>query len=140
LAGQRVPVVSVVPDDVSDPLLHVQRLQQQLLDRDVEVFDRIRAQFQRNAAHWPSRFDSARQQGQGEPLRVGDWVLEILSGPVPSFHARVLGPFRIVDFMGPGGQIALLQTGRTEFLEPRQFQRHISNLAKYTAKHHLLAP
>jgi hypothetical protein len=140
LAGQRVPVVSVVPDDVSDPLLHVQRLQQQLLDRDVEVFDRIRAQFQRNAAHWPSRFDSARQQGQGEPLRVGDWVLEILSGPVPSLHARVLGPFRIVDFTGPGGQIALLQTGRTEFLEPRQFQRHISNLAKYTAKHHLLAP
>ena len=59
---------------------------------------------------------------------------------MPSLHSRVKGPFRIVDFVGPGGQIALLQTGRTAFLEPRQFQRHISNLAKYTAKHHLLAP
>lgn len=36
--------------------------------------------------------------------------------------------------------IAVLQTGRTEFKEPRQFRRHVSTLAKYTAEHHLLVP
>jgi len=33
----------------------------------------------------------------------------------------------------------VLQTGRTEFKEPVPFKRHISTLAKYVAKHHLLA-
>lgn len=140
LAGQRSPVVSVVPDECADPLLHVQRLQQQLLARDVEVFERIREQFKRNAAQWPNRFDNARPLHMGEPLRVGDWVLEIVAGPVPSLQSRVKGPFKVVDFVGPGGQIALLETGRTEFKAPVQFRRHISTLAKYTARHHLLAP
>lgn len=140
MAGQRVPVVSAVPDTCAHPLLHVQQLQQQLLERDAAVFERIRAQFRRNAAHWPSRFDSRRPAGLQEQLRVGDWVLELVAGPVPSLQSRVKGPFKIVDFGGPGGQIAVLQTGRTEFKEARQFRRHVSTLAKYTAKHHLLAP
>jgi hypothetical protein len=140
LAGQRAPVVSVVPDACDDPLLHVQHLQQQLLERDVAVFDRIRSQFQRNAAHWPSRFDSSRPSWAGEQLCVGDWVLEIVAGPVPSFKSRVLGPFKIVGFTGPGGQTAILQTGKTEFRAAEQYKRHVSTLAKYTARHHLLTP
>ena len=73
-------------------------------------------------------------------LAVGDWVLELVSGPVPSLQARVKGPYKIVDFIGPGNQIAVLQTGRTEFKEPVLFRRHVSTLARYVAKHHLLAP
>lgn len=140
LAGQSLPLVSVVPDSCVAPLLHVQQLQQQLLDRDADVFDRIQRQFQRNAAHWPSRFDNVRPRLRGGHLSVGDWVLELVSGPVPSLQSRVKGPYKVVAFEGPGGQIVVLQTGRTEFKEPVQFKRHISTLAKYVAKHHLLAP
>jgi len=121
-------------------LLHVQQLQQQLLDRDADVFDRIQRQFQRNAAHLPSRFDNVRPRSCGEHLSVGDLVLELVLGPVPSLQSRAKVPYKIMAFEGPGGQIAVLQTGRTEFKEPVQFKRHISTLAKYVAKHHLLAP
>jgi hypothetical protein len=52
---------------------------------------------------------------QQEHLSVGDWVSELVLGPVPSLESRVKGPYQIVDIAGPGGQIAVLQTKRTEF-------------------------
>jgi hypothetical protein len=140
LAGASVPAVSVVPDSCQAPILHVQRLQEQLFDRDAAVFERIQRQFERNAAHWPSRHDNVRHRLQQEHLSVGDWVLELVSGPVASLESRVKGPYKIVAFVGPGGQIAVLQTGRTEFKEPVCFRRHVSTLARYFAKHHLRAP
>lgn len=140
LAGSVLPVVSVVPDECPAPLQHVVTLQQQLLDRDAEVFDRIREQFDRNAAHWPARLDNVRKRLQHERLSVGDWVLELVSGPVAALESRVKGPYLIVDFAGQHNELAVLETGRTEFKAPRRFTRHVSTLAKYFAKHHLLAP
>jgi hypothetical protein len=146
LAGQAVPVVSVVPDGCESPLLYVQQLQQDLLQRDAAVFERIRIrrrirqQFERNAAHWPLRQANAHGRYLGEHLAIGDWVLELVAGPVPSLQSRVRGPYLIVDFAGPGDQIAVLQTGRTGFKEPVRFKCHVSTLARYVAKHHLLAP
>jgi len=140
LAGSALPVVSVVPDECAAPLQHVLDLQQQLLEKDAEVFDRIRQQFDRNAAHWPARLDNVRKRLQGQRLSIGDWVLELVSGPVPALEPRVKGPYRIVDFGGQHSELAVLQTGRTEFKEPRRFARHVSTLAKYYAKHHLLPP
>jgi hypothetical protein len=122
MAGSVLPVVSVVPDECA------------------EVFDRIRAQFDRNAAHWPTRLDNVRKRLQHERLAVGDWVLELVSGPVPALESRVKGPYLIVDFVGQNKELAVLQTGSTEFKAPRRFSRHVSTLAKYFAKHHLLAP
>jgi hypothetical protein len=139
LAGSAMPVVSVVPDACASPLLHVQQLQERLLARDAEVFERIRQQFDRNAAHWPLRQQGARR-GQRPSFSVGDCVLELVSGPAPSLQARVKGPYKIVEFVGPGGQIAVLETGRTAFKEPVRFKRHVTTLAKYVAKHQLRAP
>jgi hypothetical protein len=48
-------------------------------------------------------------------LAVGNWVLEFVSGVAPSLDSRVKGHFRVVGFVGPGGQILVLQTGPSEF-------------------------
>jgi hypothetical protein len=70
-------------------------------------------------------------------LQVGDWVLEVLSGPVPALHDQVKGPFVVLGFCGDDQQIAILSTGGTAFKDPVVFKRHVSNMARYYAKHHL---
>ena len=139
-AAAALPVVCIVPEEVSQPLLHVQRLQERHFAQDAEVFERIREQFERNAAQWPSRLDKARSRLQHQNLVIGDWVLELVFGPVPALESRVKGPYLIVDFVGPGQQIAVLETGGTQFKDKRRFHRSIWNLARYTARHHLRAP
>ncbi len=139
-AAASLPVVAVAPDECSSPLQHIARLQEQLAQRDAIVLDIIKAQFQRNAAHWPMRLDKVRKRLQGQHLVVGDWVLEMVPGPVPALESGVKGPFLLVDLVGPGSQIAVLETGATEFKSARRFQRHVGNLAKFYAKHHLRGP
>jgi hypothetical protein len=140
LAGQCVPAVSVVPDECPAPLAHVVELQEQLLERDADVFDRIRQQFDRNAAQWQVRHDKAQQQLAKQRLEVGDWVLELVPGPVSALRSHVKGPFLVVELVGRDREIAVLQTGRTQFRDAQRFRRHVSTLARYYAKHHLLAP
>lgn len=134
------PVVSMVPEECAAPLLHVQQLQERLWAQDLQVFENIAQQFKRNAAHWPMRLDNRKQRLQGQQLSVGDWVLELVSGPVPSLGEHVRGPYRLVDFCGPGGQLAVLETGGTEFRPSQRFNRHVKNLARYLARHHLRHP
>jgi hypothetical protein len=131
------PVVSVVPDECPCPFEHVVSLQQQLLEQESVVFDRIRMQFFKNAKQWPLRHDTRKGRLCATPLQVGDWVLEVLSGPVPALHDQVKGPFVVVGFCGDGNAIAILSTGGAAFKNPILFKRHVSNLAKYYAKHHL---
>jgi hypothetical protein len=139
-AAVSLPVVAVVPDGCPSPLMHIAQLQAKLDQMDAEVFERIKAQFERNAAHWPMRLDNVRKRLQGQHLAVGDWMLETTPGPIPALLSGVKGPFLLVEFVGPGQQIAVLETGGTGFREKQRFQRHVRNLARYTAKHHLRAP
>jgi hypothetical protein len=80
----------------------------------------------------------------GSACRDSNWLLvtglEITPGPIPALLAGVKGPYLVVDFIGPGQQMALLETGSTGFIEKKRYQRHVQNLARYTAKHHLRAP
>jgi hypothetical protein len=50
---------------------------------------------------------------------------------------QVKGPFVALGFCGDDQQIAILSTGGTAFKNPVVFKRHVSNLARYYAKHHL---
>lgn len=104
--------------------------------QDVEVCDRIREQFQRNAAHWPMRLDNHRGGLPGQQLVMGDWVLEFVSGPVPALQSMVKGPYLVVEFAGQYGQHAVVGTGRTD---PVRFRRHVNNLARYKfyGRHHM---
>jgi hypothetical protein len=131
------PVVSVVPDECLSPLEHVSSLQQQLQEQDAVVFQRIRMQFYKNARQWPLCHDTRKGRLCATPLQVGDWVLEVLSGPVPALQDQVKGPFVVLVFCGEDQQIAILSTGGTAFKDPVVFKRHDSNLARYYAKHHL---
>jgi hypothetical protein len=98
-------------------------LQEQLFDRNAAVVDRIRwqLQFELNAAHWPSHHDNVRQRIQ-QAFGRGDWVLEFVSGVAPSLDSPVKGRFRVAEFVGPGGQILVLQTGPSEFPRAGLFQ------------------
>jgi hypothetical protein len=137
MAAQAAPVVSVVADDCPQPFEHVMQLQQQLLGYDADVFQKIQTQFFKNSRHWPLRHSSKDKRTQSQPLRVGDWVLEVVSGPVPALHEGVRGPYLIVGFTGAEKEVALLQTGGTAFKAPTVFKRHVGNLSKYYAKHHM---
>lgn len=139
-AAAQLPVVAVVPDDCAAPSLHVARLQEQHFQRDADAFERIQEQFQRNAAHWPSRLDNVRPRLRGQHLSTGDWILEIVPGPVKALCSGVKGPFLVVDFIGPDRQVAVLETGATEFKDKCRFRRHVRNLARYFSKHHLRVP
>ncbi len=65
-------------------------------------------------------------------MKVGDLVLEVLSGPVAALDKSVLGPFRVVDLRDSG--VVVLSTGDTAFKDAVLFKRHISNLARYLDK------
>lgn len=71
----------------------------------------------------------ANAQRTGYDVKVGDLVLEVLSGPVPCMHESVKGPFRVVQ-VGSNGTV-WLSTGGTQFKEAATFPRHVSNLALY---------
>lgn len=131
------PVVSVVPDECLNPFEHVANLQQQLMEHDAGVFDRIRMQFCKNARQWPLWHDTRKGRLCSEPLQVGDWVLEMLSGPVPVLQDQVKGPFLVVGLRGDDQQAAVLSTGDTAFKDPVVFKRHVSNLARYYSKQQL---
>jgi hypothetical protein len=61
-----------------------------MLAIDKAVFDQIREQFRQHAAAWPLRGAGLRKLPE---LKVGDLVLEVLSGPVAALDKAVLGPF-----------------------------------------------
>jgi hypothetical protein len=124
-------VVSFVPDECLCPFEHVASLQQQLMEQEALVFDRIRMQFFKNARQWPLRHDTRRGRLRATPLQVGDWVPEVLSGPVPALHDQVKGPFVVLGFCGDEQEIAILSTGGAAFKDPIVFKRHVSNLARY---------
>lgn len=73
-------------------------------------------------------------------MSPGDWVLELVTGPVSALEAQVKGPVMLLELCGPGQQTAVLQTGGTGFKEQLKFTRHVRNLARYYAKHHLAGP
>jgi hypothetical protein len=73
-------------------------------------------------------------------LAVGDWVLEITPGPITALLSGVKGPYLLVDFVGPGQQMAVLETGTTGFIEKKRYHQHVRNLARYNAKHNLRGP
>jgi hypothetical protein len=100
-----------------------------MLAVDKAVFDQIRAQFRQNAAAWPLRGAGLRKLPE---LKVGDLVLEVLSGPVAALDKAVLGPFRVVELRDSG--VVVLSTGDTRFKATMRFKRHISNLALYLDK------
>jgi hypothetical protein len=72
---------------------------------DQDVFSRIWQQFAVNAAAWPLR--GANAQRTGYDVKVGDLVLEVLSGPVPCMHESVKGPFRVVQ-VGSHGTVLVV--------------------------------
>jgi hypothetical protein len=139
-AAVSLPDVSVVPDGCHTPLMHIAQLQAKLDQLDAEVFERIKAQFERNAAHWPVRLDNVRKRLQGQHLAAGDWVPEFTPRPIAALRSGVQGPYLVVDFVGPGQQMVVLETGTTGFREKQRYHRHVQNLACYTAKHSLQAP
>jgi hypothetical protein len=83
---------------------------------------------------------SLAQPGNINDLKIGDWVLEIVPGPVPALKQNVEGPFLLVGFIGKDQQIARLETGSTELKVKKGYKRHVNNLARYVAKHHLRGP
>lgn len=54
---------------------------------------------------------------------------------MPVLGEHVKGPFRIIAFSGSNDEIAILETGGTQFKEVKAFRRHVSNLARYFTKH-----
>ena len=125
--------VSVVPDsfECPDPHVHVMQLRQLLAGFDESVWQQIRQQFAKNAAAWPLR-GGPRQSSQSVWLKLGDLVLEIVSGPIPTLGEAVKGPYRVVELCSNG--VVVLSTGSTGFKEAVCFKRHISNLARYLDK------
>jgi hypothetical protein len=100
-----------------------------MLAVDRAVFEQIKQQFQQNAAAWPRHGAALRAQPQ---LKVGDLVLEVVSGPVAALDKTVLGPFTVAEIRESG--VVVLETGDTDFKDTVQFERHISNLALYLDK------
>lgn len=129
--------VVFIPDswECDNPAGHVLDMQRQMAAMDQEVFSRIRQQFVVNAAAWPRR--GANLKRAGLALKVGDFALEVISGPVASFHDNVKGPFRVLQVC-PDGTV-LLSSGSTQFKDAVTFKRHITNLAVYYDKKAALA-
>jgi hypothetical protein len=98
-------------------------MRQQFYAFDASVSKAIRQQFAQNAAAWPSRGASRREPVQ---LKPGDFVLEVVSGPVPFLGDAVKGPFRVVEVRG--NSVVVLTS--TDFRRAEQFARHIRSLAQ----------
>ena len=56
----------------------------------------MRQQFDRSAAAWPRRGDFGKRPAS-PGFEVGDYVLEVVLGPVASFAKSVLGPWLVVN-------------------------------------------
>jgi len=125
------PDISLDEAECQAPFEYAQQLRRRMMAVDKAVFDQIRQQFQQNAAAWPLRGAGLRAKSRPE-LKVGDLVLEVLSGPVASLDRAVLGPFRVVEVRESG--VVVLGTGDTAFKDTVLFKRHISNLARYLDK------
>ena len=129
--------VSLTPDlsleeaECQAPFDYAQQWRRRMMAVDRAVFDQIRQQFQQNAVAWPLRGAGLRAKSRPE-LKVGDLVLEVLSGPVASLDRAVLGPFKVVEVRDSG--VVVLSTGDTAFKVAVLFKRHISNLARYLDK------
>jgi hypothetical protein len=129
--------VSLVPDSSPEdaecqaPFEYVQQLRERMLAVDRAIFDQIRQQFQHNAAAWPLRGAGLKARSQPK-LKVGDLVLEVVSGPVAALDKAVLGPFKVVEIRDSG--VVVLSTGDTAFKNAVLFKRHITNLARYLDK------
>lgn len=110
------------------PAYYVSDLQQQSACMQQSVLSGIKQQFDRNAAAWPRRGDfSKRPASPG--FQVGDYVLEVVSGPVGSFAEGVKGPWIVKEIRGNG--TVVLSTGKTDFKDVILFTRHVANLVKY---------
>jgi hypothetical protein len=81
------------------------------------------------ASRWLQRQWKAKRRG--EPLAVGDLVLELCTSAQGPFHHNVVGPFKIVGFTDHHGTVAVLATGATGFRDSQRYLRHVKSLARY---------
>ena len=96
---------------------------------DGVAFDSLRRHSRRSAARWLRRTWKARRADI--QLAVGDYVLELVNSTAGPFKHSVIGPFKIVGFTNHSQNIAILETGATQFRGQQQYTRHISLLSKY---------
>lgn len=128
-----LPVASAALPDLSERLaaqLHLTRLVERLHVLEDAARSAFRDQFTTNLTNWQRRAARAQRDGT-RPLAVGDWVLELLEGPVPALASRFGGPFQIIALNDSSVQLC---TDTTAFRERRTCWRARDRVVRYTRK------
>lgn len=128
-----LPVCEVALAERLAAQAHITRLAQTLTVFEDEALASIRQQFAANLSALQQR--AVRDARAVRPIRPGDWVLEILEGPVPALASQVAGPFEVVEVKGT---TVVLATDATQFRERRTFVRALDRVVRYLRKSDVL--